>query len=447
MPPGDTAHLKNIALEAEENVKRLRNHASLALWCGNNENLMSMYGWEWSKVYKQTKADSTFMWEVYNNLFNEMLPNIVKKYDFKTAYWSCSPSNYGYNNFKDRNSGDTHDWVIWFTKEPFRTYRWTHGRFTSEYGMQSFPEMKTIKSFSKKEDWKYDSPLMDFRQRSHMDYIAPGFNGNDMISYYIDLYYKKPKNFESFVYLSQVMQAEGLQAAIEAQRMKKPFNMGSLYWQINDCWPTMSWSTIDYYYRWKAGHYFVKKAFQETIVASYIEKDTLDVWAITDRIKTVHGILKLKVSEFNGNVIKNMEIPIMVGYSKSELVLRQPIRELIGENIRKNIYIELALVEGANILADKIQYIDEVKKLNLPKPQITSKVTKIGEGFEIQLTSNTLAKNVYLQTNLAEDGFFTDNYFDILPGNAIRVKYQGAIQLSEKEFQKSLKINTLIDSF
>ena len=236
LQPDDSMHLQNIKKEAEYNVKRLRNHPSVALWCGNNENLIAWNTWGWNKRFSEKDAAS--MWRVYQDIFYKILPEAVEKYHPEVSYWPSSPQTID-NKVSDRLSGDEHDWTVWFGNVPFSSYSQKVARFVSEYGLQSFPEMKTIRAFGSESDLTYRSPVMEHRQRSNMPWIAPGFNGNEMIKSYINRYYKSPENFESFIYLSQVMQAEGVKYAIETHRRNRPHCMGSLYWQINDCWPTM----------------------------------------------------------------------------------------------------------------------------------------------------------------------------------------------------------------
>lgn len=427
MQPGNDEHMQNIKSEAIHQVKRLRDHPSLALWCGNNENLMSMYGWEWSKKYKMNSIDSIQMWENYNKLYNEMLPTIVNKYSNLTPYWPSSPQNREYNRFADRNSGDTHDWVIWFAQEPFRTYRWTHGRFTSEYGMQSFPEMKTIKTFSTEKDWKFDSPIMHHRQRSKMDNIKPGFDGNDMIMKYIGYYYNVPKKFEDIVYVSQLMQAEGLKAGIEAHRMKKPFNMGSLYWQINDCWQTISWATVDFYLRWKAAQYQVKKSFKPVISAKYVEKDTVEIFICSDIIGNQDFNIKLSCIDFSGNVIKSFNFSENVNYEASKLVFKKAINEILGTKNRNEHLLLIEIFKNDTLIDSDQLYFSPIKDLVFSNSKVKFDLIKTDSGYNISLESSNLVKNLYLDLKESKEGFFTDNYFDLIPNK----KYQ--ISLKTKQ--------------
>jgi beta-mannosidase len=189
LQPGDEAHLENIKKEAEYNVKRLRNHPSIALWCGNNENLHGWHHWGWQDLYTPEQRD--FMWRTYERIFYEILPGAVSEFDPKNSYWSSSPSAIG-DELADRKSGDEHDWTIWFGRQPFSNYASNVPRFVSEWGLQAFPGMHTIETFSEIGDWHIGSEVMRHRQRSNMPYIEPGFDGNDMIKWYMEMYYNVP---------------------------------------------------------------------------------------------------------------------------------------------------------------------------------------------------------------------------------------------------------------
>lgn len=284
LQPGDEPHLENILLEAEYNVRRLRNFASVALWCGNNENLHGWHHWGWKRMYEP--EDREFMWRTYERIFYEILPDVVGRLDPDRAYWSSSPSAYG-NQIADRRSGDEHDWTIWFGERPFSDYSVNTPRFISEYGMQAFPGMHTIRQFAAEEDFDVDSQVMRHRQRGIMNYIEPGFIGNDMIRRYMGRYYQVPDAFEDFVYVSQIMHAKAYKTAIEAHRRNMPVTMGSLYWQLNDSWPAISWSTVDYFGRWKAAHYAVRKAYREVIVSAAEEDQHMRIYAVSDRLQPV----------------------------------------------------------------------------------------------------------------------------------------------------------------
>jgi beta-mannosidase len=435
MQPNDSAHLENIRKEAEYNVKRLRNHASIALWCGNNENLRAWNDWGWPK--KTTPEQAAVLWSVYEKIYYKILPDAVAKYHPEVTFWPSSPQ--GENNTPSNpKSGDEHDWRIWFGDIPFSTYAVNTCRFVSEYGLQSFPEMKTIKAFAADEDLAYRSPIMEHRQRSLMPWIKPGFNGNEMIMTYIKRYYKTPKDFESFVYLSQVMQAEGVKFAVETHRRQMPHCMGSLYWQINDCWPTMSWASVDYFGRWKALHYFVREAFKPVLPVVFRDGADLKIVVANDNLETAKQQIEATLYDFSGKVLwqKSDDIELLGNSSKTYLTV--PEKELLSEGNPAQMVLEVKVTNGEATVAENLFYFKEIKALQLEKPSVEKTIEKAGDKFVITLKSNTLAKNVALST--ASEGRFSNNYFDMLPGKIYTINFSG-------ELSGEVEIRSLAESY
>ncbi len=431
MQPNDSLHLQNIKKEAEYNVKRLRNHPSIALWCGNNENLRAWNDWGWPS--RVTKEQSDELWSVYERIFYTILPNAVEKYNPEITYWPSSPQ--GENNTPSGSkSGDEHDWRIWFGDVPFSTYAENTCRFVSEYGLQSFPEMKTVRAFANDSDLAYRSPIMEHRQRSNMPWIAPGFNGNEMINTYIKRYFKEPKDFESFVYLSQIMQAEGVKFAVETHRRKMPFTMGSLYWQINDCWPTMSWASVDYFGRWKALHYTVKKAFQPIYPVIFRNKDLIKVAVVSDKLKSEDLVVEAKLLDFYGKKIWKNEKKISLKANTSGVYLTIPEKELLkSANAAKSVLL-VEIKSGNTLVAENTFYFKDYKDLQFDKPTIRKTISKVGDNeCVISLTTDKLAKSVMLFAKNTE-GVFSDNNFDLIPGKTYAIKFIGKVANLEPEF-------------
>ena len=426
--PIDSANLENIRLEATENIQRLKNHACLALWCGNNENLFS------KDKTKKSRTD-------YENLIYNILPEAVKKNDPETDYWASSQSSES-KNIPNSKSGEMHNWNIWFSNAPFQDYAKNPGRFVSEYGMQSFPSMKTINSFSQKSDQQIHSTLMDFKQRSLLPWISPKMNGNGIIMEYIKRYYHEPRTFESMVYLSQVMQAEALKVAIESHRTAMPKCMGSMYWQLNDCWPAMSWSTVDYFGRWKLAHYSVQDAFSPILVIPIRKNNDIKIQVISDLHKDTEAILLVKLIDFNGKDLYVKQIPVKIEANSSSIVLSINETMVLAKTDKKKCCLVVQLNQPNKMLSHNILYFTEPKNLLLPKTNIDIVINEAVKGYNLVLKSNVLAKNIYLETNLKESTF-ADNNFDLLPGKRtkINVRYSG----NKAELIRDLKITSLFD--
>lgn len=415
LQPGDEAHLENIRKEAEYNVQRLRNHACIALWCGNNENLHGWHHWGWKESYEPDVRD--FVWRTYERIFYEILPSAVKKYDPKTEYWSSSPTAYG-DMLADRKSGDEHDWTVWFGQQPFSNYEKNVPRFVSEYGLQAFPSMHTIREFSEEGDWDIHSEVMRRRQRSNMNWVSPGFNGNDMIKWYMEKYYKVPDRFEDFVYVSQLLHAKAYKTAIEAHRRNMPHTMGSLYWQLNDSWPTISWATVDYYGRWKASHYAVRDANAALILSPTVENDNLVVYAVSDLLEQQNNDLHISLISFYGDTLYSFNTGVTVLPNQSSKIYTMALDQLSKKGFDKSkAVIHAVLKKGNEVKAENLYYFVTPKELELPGANVSFSARKTSTGYEIQLTSDVLVKNLFIDTAVP-DVFFSDNYFDLLPGQS-----------------------------
>lgn len=252
MYPSDSTFLQNVKEEAEYQVKRLSNHPCIALWCGNNENSEGWYRWGWQNDYDSLQRKE--IWNGYQKLFDDILPTVVKKYS-NTFYWETSPK-FGRGDERHPKEGDAHNWFVWHDGESFENYEQKIPRFMSEFGFQSYPDMETIKGFTIDNDRNINSTVM----KSHQKHLR----GNEIIKTYMQREYGNvPENFSEFVERSQQLQADGITKGIKAQLTAKPYCMGSLFWQLNDCWPGISWSAIDYYGRRKKLYYEVQKLFKE----------------------------------------------------------------------------------------------------------------------------------------------------------------------------------------
>jgi len=441
MYPGDSAFLENVNQEAIENVRRLRNHACIALWCGNNENEVGWgregenNGWGWRQKY--TPEQRKEIWKNYLALFDKLLRNVVKENTYDGFYWRSSPiTKNGDVATYDSHSGDMHFWGVWHGKLPFSDFNKYVGRFVSEYGFQSFPELKTVKTFTIPSDWNIESEVMVMHQKSG--------TGNLLIKDYMQKDYRDPKDFQSFLYLSQLLQAEGIKMAIEAHRRNMPYCMGSLYWQLNDCWPVASWASTDYYRRWKAVHYFAKKAYAETVIMPFLDKDTVKVYIATDRQKNFDVTIQLSLLDFDGKVLweKSVNAGIQPNFGLSPF--KAGIEEIIGKSYKKNVFLLSKIKEKDDVIAENILYLLPVKDLDLPKTSIAKLINKTTKGYEITLYSDKLAKNVFLSLESA-DGFFSDNYFDLLPGKKVVIELQ--TQSPIKDIEKEISVMSLADSY
>jgi len=436
MFPGDAPFQENVKHEATDNIKRLRNHPSIALWCGNNEILSAWLGWGWKqKEEAKNKENADKIWKSYTDLFHHILPDAVAACDPGRSYWDSSPCA-GMGNASDLANGDDHYWGVWWGKDPFKMYATHIGRFMSEYGFQSFPEMKTVKQYATPEDYDIYSEVMKSHQRSSI--------GNGTIEYYMLQDYKKPKDFESFLYVNHVLQAEGVKFALEGHRRAAPFCMGSLFWQINDCWPVASWSSTDYYQRWKALQYFAKKGFEPVLVSPYTTSDSLKVDIINDKLTEIKAQLVVKVLDFDGKEILKEVTEVTVPANSSNSFFGTKTTEFMKKVQANNQLLVVELIENNMIVSSNSLYFRPIKEVSLPKPEVKFEINVTDGGFEISLTTNKLAKNLYMTIG-DENGFFSDNYFDLMPGQTVKVKLE--TQMAKEKLQEVFKIRTLESAF
>ena len=440
MYPGDDEFLENVRKEVVDNVIRIRNHACLAMYCGNNENEAGWQYWGWKE--KCSKKEQKIFERNAHELFYDVIPSALHEADSTRYYHPTSPI-VGIDNVNP-NEGDIHYWGVWHGKEPFETYAYNIARFVSEYGFQSYPELSTIAQYAKPEDRTLHSDVMLSHQRCMADERRDKEYGNRLIQWYMDRWYRTPKDFESYVYVSQVLQAEGVKIAMEAHRRAMPYCMGSLYWQIDDCWPVASWSSIDYYGQWKALHYSAKRSYAQILVSPVLTENNVKINIVSDKLENIDAIMDAAVMDFNGKVVFQQSIPVLVKSNRTEIAGLFSMSQLVSNLDKSKLVFVCDLKKGDSLIAENISYFVLPKDLNLDHPRFTKNILKTDSGFSIELTANTLVKNVYLTCD-DNKGFFQDNYFDLIPGipRTITVK----TYLPQDEFERSLKIMSLVDSY
>lgn len=408
--PSDEDFLNNVKAEVKDQVNRLQNHASIALWCGNNEIDEAIVNWGYQKQFKYSREDSLQVWKDYKKLFHEVIPNVIDEATGKNQaiYWPSSPS-IGWGHKESLTEGDSHYWGVWWGEQPFEIYNEKVPRFASEYGFQGMPSLEAVQSmFSGKPDLSLENPTIKAHEKN-----ARGFH---IIDEYMKRDYTVPKDFVKYNYVSQLLQARGMRIAIEAHRRAKPYNMGTLYWQLNDCWPVISWSSIDYLGNWKALHYEIKRSFENQVVLTEEKDGMLNFYAIHDGLKEFKNIsLYSKVVQFNGEILDQK---LISNFKILENILKfDPIeiKKLIGNSDKNETFLHLILKdEKGNLISEDTHFFAKPKDLKLTKPNL--KIRKISS-TEIEISTDVLAKDVYLMG----DVHFSDNFFDLLPKTSKRI--------------------------
>ena len=413
--PADEEFLNNVKEEVKDQVNRLQNHPSIALWCGNNEIDEAIVNWGYQKQFKYSKNDSLQVWKDYKKLFHDVIPNALSENlkSAKNIYWPSSPS-IGWGHKESLTEGDSHYWGVWWGEQPFEIYNDKVGRFMSEYGFQGTPSLQTTKSmFSGTPDLSLEDPTI----KAHEKHAR----GWEIINEYLKRDYKIPADFVQYNYLSQLLQARGMQIAIEAHRRAKPYNMGTLYWQLNDCWPVVSWSSIDYLGNWKAFHYQAKRSF-EPVVISVTESDkNYDVYLISDLIKGLKADVKFELIDFKGKSLWKTSQANDIDADVSKKIRSISKSELAQFDLSAAV-LKISAEKEAKF--EKLFFFNRPKELKLLKPEI--KIIKISPTV-IEISTDVLAKDVYL----IGDTHFSDNFFDLLPGTSKRITLSKPLEKME----------------
>ncbi|MGA8451330.1 MAG: glycoside hydrolase family 2 protein, partial [Candidatus Acidiferrales bacterium] len=416
MVPGGRDFQDNVKQEAIEQVERLRDHPSIVLWCGNNEIETGWVHWDDRKLFKESvsPADREKVWQDYVVLFHGILAGVVARYANPVPYWASSPSA----NFEappdSQNNGDMHYWQVWHQLAPIEMYTQQFPRFMSEYGFQSFPEMRTIRTFAQPGDMDIHSVTMQDHQKNH--------GGNERILSYMLRWYPEPKDFPSFVYLSQVLQAEAIKVGAEHLRRQRPNTMGSLYWQLNDCWPVASWASIDYFGRWKALQYYARRFYDDVIVSLFAHDGKVDVYVVSDKLQPLTGQVHTRLLDFSGKVLSDKTQDVQVPAQSSAVYFTLDDKDLLANADPKKCFLVFDLAVGGAEVSRNLIFFDTMHNLDLPTSvHIDTSLDNANGAYAVTLRSPVLARSVYISFGDL-DVQTSDNYFDLLPGEAVTVR-------------------------
>ncbi len=430
---------EDILAETVDNVRRLRNHASLGLWCGNNE---MEWGWrDWGRLEghrPKYKAD-------YIKIFEMLLPRTVAKYDDQTYYWLSSPSSGGsFDNPNDFERGDNHYWEVWHSNKPFTEYRDFYFRFCSEFGFQSFPGKKTLASFCDAEDMNIFSEVMESHQKNGM--------ANTKIFSYIAEYYKYPKDMDSIAYISQVLQLKAIQYGVDHWRRNFGRCMGAIYWQLNDCWPVASWSSLDYYGRWKALHYGAKRFYQR-IMATACEKEELsteiDYYIHNESFEAQSMGLKVKLIDHNLNELWSTEKTVIVEPFQVINALQVDFSNMIDQNMLKKTVAVFELIKDGEKISTGTTLFVKPKHFEYQSPNYTTEMSDEGTFYKVWVQSDVYANFVELDFS-DTDVILSDNYVDITSEKGIEIIIQKEDvegSYTVEELHKQLQLRSVAESF
>ena len=461
--PYNADFIESVEKEAIQNIKRLRRHTSLALWCGNNEietlwrrMLIS------SGIVKDNTKRLDYFTNFYLKIFEELLPNLIMKLDPTRPYWPSSPSS-GFINKKlaegssnNPNIGDSHYWAVWHGNMPFSAYRKFNSRFMSEFGYESFPSLKTIEKFCPIDQYDFNSPCMENHQKN--------FAGNQKIMDYMDKRFSIPQEFEHQIILSQITQAEAIEYGVEYWRQNRSeyHCMGSLYWQLNDCWPVASWSSLDYYGRWKALHYFAKRFFQPLFASVREDHNQIEFWVTNDLKKSCEIELGWKLLSSEGETILKGVVSSTISPCCSLKLKSVDISDINKEKLSLQntiIFYKLNQTENDNKLTHRgFRLFDSPKLFKLNEVKINSswedlsKTRDNNDLFRLSLKANQIALYVIISSDIV-DFIASDNFFSMDPDETyiidieiLRVVKNNA-KYSKQDIIDSFKLRSLYDLY
>ncbi|NLA77497.1 MAG: glycoside hydrolase family 2 protein, partial [Clostridiales bacterium] len=419
--------LENVKNEVACVVKRLSHHASLALWNGNNEIEDMHLAWlnmknyiEWTEIF-----------------FYTILEPEIRKYDTSTAYIPGSPCGVSHNKgVSSDNVGDTHLWNVWHGLQPMNYYRKRMTRFCSEYGFESLPDMKTIKHFAKPEDYSLSGEVFTAHQKCT--------SGNNKMIFYISSRFRLPERFEDYVYLSQVTQKECISDATEHWRRNKGRCNGSMYWQFNDCWPVCSWAGMDYYGNYKALQYCARDFNAPVSVSLEDTKDYVKIFAINDLNQNLELEIEYEIFDFSKGKLEEARKSIDVRALENVEVFSLDVRSLKAKYNPKTTGICAKLCRDNQVLMQKTVLFDMEKRLSLPRATPVLDVKIEGDTLRIDVVSDKFARLVRIDSSLSSLPF-SENFFDLLPGQKKTVTQKLDSKFSPEELAKSISVFSCSD--
>jgi beta-mannosidase len=436
--PGDEDFFNNVKQEVKEQVIRLREHPSVALWCGNNEIDEGWHNWGWQKQFKFSTEDSIKIYSDYKKLFHELIPEVLEKEDFSRSYWPSSPKH-GWGRAESLTQGDSHYWGVWWGMEPFSLYKEKVPRFSSEYGFQGFPELVTLKRIAPDDSLYLGSRVLKCHQKHPRGY--------ETIQEYMSREWPVPDNLEDYIYVSQLVQAYGIKTAIDAHRSSMPYNMGTIYWQFNDCWPVVSWSGLDYYHKPKALQYFIKKAFGSVVIVPEIFDNKLIVKLINETGKLLRYKMIISLYDENGDYIYSYSDDDEIIGDKKDLTFSKELNSKVENLVNNN----KQFFAGIRIYPENMPVIASSISSSLPKdfklknPEIKFTVKESLEGKLITLRSKSFAKNVRI--TLKDDDLtkieYSDNFFDMEPGTDYPVLIKTSVE--PDSIRKKIRITSMFE--
>lgn len=436
-PTFDEAWMANVRVEAEQNVRRLRHHPSIALWCGNNELEQGLVGDAWT--------EGQMSWKDYGKLFDTLIPDVLQDLDPDRDYWPCSPHTPPPGdraNHSDPTRGDAHLWDVWHGRKPFEWYRSAYHRFCSEFGFQSFPEPRAVEAYTEPCDRNITSYVMEKHQRSGI--------GNAVIMQYMLDWYRMPVGFENTLWLSQIQQGMSIKYAVEHWRRNRPRCMGALYWQLNDCWPVASWASITYDGRWKALHYMARRFYAPLLVSGVenIADGTVEVHVGNDLLKNFKGTVTWRVTRLDGTVLRNDTIPVDIAANSSLLQTTLKLADLIAAHGTRDLIVWLTMLDAdGSAVSWNIVTFCRPKHMDLQPPNPKIEI-RAWDDNSYAVTLIAKAPILWLWVTLKNlEVKCDDNFICLEPDRPMRIRVTPAVRIKMAEFREALELHSIWDTY
>jgi beta-mannosidase len=430
--PRSAPFLASVEREIRHQVKRLRHHPCIAVWCGNNENVGAL-AW-----FAESKKNRDRYLVDYDRLNEGVVGRVVDECDPTRTFWPSSPSagrgDYS-DNWHDGRRGDMHYWSVWHEGKPFSAYYDVTPRFCSEFGYQSFPSLRTIRSFAGEGDLNATSPVMEHHQRHP--------RGNSAITEMFTRYFRMPEGFESFVYLSQVQQAVAIKAAVEYWRSLRPACMGTLFWQLNDNWPVVSWSSIEYDGTWKLLHYAARRFFAPLLLCAWRKEGLVELSLVNDLPAEARCRATLSVRDLSGSPLSRESIDARAPAGSALRLKSCRLEELAQDP--EACFIDLALEHEGEVSHNDLLLV-EPKRLTLPRARVAMDLQEASGGYSIVLSTDAPAFYTALEAGEVP-GEFTDNCFTLLPGEPRTVEFRPSSAVAPEKLRRSLTVRHLRETY
>jgi beta-mannosidase len=452
--PSDRAFLASVRAEAEYQVTRLRHRACLGLWCGNNEIAMCNSGPLTQQKWRRG----------YEKLFHQLLPGVVRALDGATSYWPSSewrgafpPNPTGAAFVSDHpageSRGDTHFWDVWHSRHPVKDYEKWALRFCSEFGMQSYSSLGTQATFCPPGATNVFGPAMENHQKNRA--------GNQIILDYVSRRYRFPKSQDDLLLLSQLNQAYCMKTAVEHYRRSMPRCMGALYWQLNDCWPGASWSSIEFTGRWKALHHEARRFNAPFLVSAHVPGDEAPIignyrrstvadvhlWTVCDAPQGAEALLRWALMDFDGRRVLGGRKLVKLRPNESRRQLTLKLGDVVAKRGRDQVYLRIALSVGGSTVSEDTVFLAPPRFLNLPRGRTAYAIKRLSP-TEIRLTCQSSVFQHRVTVDFPGREFsIADNFFDLYPGETKMLSITFAQPISRREISSKLRLCSLVDTY